>query len=402
MAKDIVTKAEILGGEIDVRANFGQTVKVTVSPDPYMGDTEVTPSAETQVLATKKKFVQDDIAVLPAPVETLSTTSNGTFTPSDGKVGFSKVDVNVVPDLRPLSVSENGQYSPDGFDGYSSVTADIEPNLETLNVTENGLYLPESGVDGFDRVSVDVPTPAPVTESLSVTENGTYVPPTGIDGFDEVVVDVPMGGFPSYDDVVLPSEYQRVEYIESSGTQYIDLPYGFLPTDFVQIKSAIATSESIEKYMVAASQWNTNNNRFAMAGIGRSGTVSRPFGCAIGNKSTSDGLLYGLFNNDGNVHEFVYRDGLFISPDINSACGFSAENGFTFGSETTNIRLFFGWNTPTKGKIAYFVHTKADNRKIAMFACYRKSDGVIGMYDVENDVFYTNDGTGDFSKGQDI
>ena len=72
-------------------------------------------------------------------------------------MGFGKVDVDVNPDLRPLSVSENGQYSPDGFDGYSSVTADIEPNLTSLAVTENGLYLPESGVDGFDRVSVDVP-----------------------------------------------------------------------------------------------------------------------------------------------------------------------------------------------------------------------------------------------------
>ena len=203
-----------------------------------------------------------------------------------------------------------------------------------------------------------------------------------------------------YDDVVLPSEYQRVEYIESSGTQYIDLPYGFLPTDFVQIKSAIATSESQEKFMVAPSRWNTNNNRFAMAGIARTG--SKGFGVAIGNKSTADCELCGAFANDGNFHEFVCRDGLFISPDINSACGFSAENGLIFGSETTNIRLFFGWNSPTKGKIAYFVHTKADGRKIALFACYRKLDGVIGMYDVDNDVFYTNDGSGDFTKGQDI
>ena len=138
MAKDIVTKAEILGGEIDVRANFGQTVKVTVSPDPYMGDTEVTPSVETQVLATKKKFVQDDITVLPAPTEALLTTENGQFTPSDGKVGFSAVTVDVNPDLRPLSVSENGQYSPDGFDGYSQVSVDVEQlgiliKTETLN-----------------------------------------------------------------------------------------------------------------------------------------------------------------------------------------------------------------------------------------------------------------------------
>ena len=139
MAKDIVTKAEILGGEIDVRANFGQTVKVTVSPDPYMGDTEVTPSAETQVLATKKKFVQDDITVNPAPVEGLLATSNGQFTPSDGKVGFSAVTVDVNPDLRPLSVSENGQYSPDGFDGYSSVSVNVQPDYDVNDMAQGTL-----------------------------------------------------------------------------------------------------------------------------------------------------------------------------------------------------------------------------------------------------------------------
>ena len=136
MAKDIVTKAEILGGEIDVRTNFGQTVKVTVSPDPYMGDTEVTPSAEIQVLATKKKFVQDDITVYPAPTETLSTTSNGIFTPSSGKVGFSAVTVDVNPDLRPLSVNENGSYSPDGFDGYSEVTVNNPAEWTTKGLVD--------------------------------------------------------------------------------------------------------------------------------------------------------------------------------------------------------------------------------------------------------------------------
>ena len=34
--------------------------------------------------------------------------------------------------------------------------------------------------------------------------------------------------------------------------------------------------------------------------------------------------------------------------------------------------------------------------------CYRKSDNVIGMYDLVNDTFYTNKGTGVFLKGQDI
>ena len=34
--------------------------------------------------------------------------------------------------------------------------------------------------------------------------------------------------------------------------------------------------------------------------------------------------------------------------------------------------------------------------------CYRKEDNVVGMYDIVNDVFYTNLGTGEFLKGSDV
>jgi hypothetical protein len=98
-----------------------------VAPDEYSGATVVTPSDSEQVLATTDKLVREDITINPAPTEILSTDHNGTFTPSDGMVGFSQVDVNVNanPDLRPLSVAENGIYHPDGFDGYSEVAVNI-------------------------------------------------------------------------------------------------------------------------------------------------------------------------------------------------------------------------------------------------------------------------------------
>jgi len=122
---ETVIPMRIEGGEIQVKATLGQTVIKVVAPDEYVGDTEVTPSDQTQVLETKDKLVREDITVNPAPTEVLSTDHNGTFTPSDGKVGFYQVDVDVNPDLRPLSVSENGSYQPDGFDGYSEVTVDV-------------------------------------------------------------------------------------------------------------------------------------------------------------------------------------------------------------------------------------------------------------------------------------
>ena len=34
--------------------------------------------------------------------------------------------------------------------------------------------------------------------------------------------------------------------------------------------------------------------------------------------------------------------------------------------------------------------------------CYRKSDNVVGMYDLVNGKFYTNEGTGEFVKGPDV
>ena len=103
-----------------------------VAPDEYSGVTTVTPSDETQTLATQDKLVRDDIIINPAPTEILSTDHNGTFTPSSGKVGFSQVNVDVNPDLRPLFVTENGSYQPDGFDGYNRVDVDVTGILDNL------------------------------------------------------------------------------------------------------------------------------------------------------------------------------------------------------------------------------------------------------------------------------
>lgn len=129
-----------------------------VAPDEYSGATVVTPSDSEQVLATKDKTVRANIAVNPAPVESLATSENGTFLPSSGNVGFSEVVV------------------------------DVEPSLESLSVTENGLYLPESGTDGFDRVNVDVSVPS---GSTTITQNGTY----DVEQFASAVIDVPTTGY---------------------------------------------------------------------------------------------------------------------------------------------------------------------------------------------------------------
>ena len=280
-----------------------------VAPAEYAGATVVTPSDETQILPTKDKLVRDDITVMPAPE----------------------------PDLRPLSVSENGTYQPDGFDGYSRVEVSVE------------------------------------------------------------------GQWIDYDDVpvTLPEEYQRVEYIESSGTQFIELPIGFYPTDKVWMKGSVNISVQPNSYMVAPKTWNNSNNRFGLCGWSEIKTnyFPRSLSASFGSMETSRTQFSAPYENDGNIHSYLYKDRTFVLVDMGMTCVVSH---ITFGSETANLKLFYGYNSNTAGKICYYIHEKADGRKLALYACYRKSDGVIGMYDVENDVFYTNDGTGDFTKGQDI
>lgn len=143
---------------------------------------------------------------------------------------FTPAGVN----LKPVTITENGEYNPASFDadGFSWVTVDVEghaePVLEPLVCNYNGTFTPPEGVDGFNSVTTNIHPAKPyvgnftsnqtvhvdgeyngvditvdvdaITNELTVTENGTYTPPTGVDGFSEVVVNVP---------ATEPSEFYR-------------------------------------------------------------------------------------------------------------------------------------------------------------------------------------------------
>lgn len=52
------------------------------------------------------------------------------------------------------------------------------------------------------------------------------------------------------------------------------------------------------------------------------------------------------------------------------------------------------------GRFSYY--DKNNNLFCDLYPCYRKSDGVIGMYDKVRSLFLTNVGTGSFTKGADV
>jgi len=126
---------------LDVDVDFGQTLTKIVAPEHYMGPFEFYPSDEDQVIPVKDKTPVEDICVKGITGEK-AITENGTYDILEDK----EVTVDVNPDLRPLSVSENGTYEPDGFDGFSQVSVDV-PN--------RGYDIPKID-DGNAHIWVDV------------------------------------------------------------------------------------------------------------------------------------------------------------------------------------------------------------------------------------------------------
>lgn len=200
--------------------------------------------------------------------------------------------------------------------------------------------------------------------------------------------------------ISLPKEYQEVEYLESTGTQYIELPFGFDPTDEIETKFSISKDHYIDKYIVSPIQWNTNNNRFGMGVHG--GTSSLGAGyytIAYGNIATSRTKFDPNTLNDGNLHNWQYKNYTFYIADVGRS---KSVLSIPFGSTTANLRLFYGYNSNTKGKIASYHHKKANGTEINFIPCYRKSDKVAGMYDAVSGQFYTNSGTGEFITGPEV
>ena len=192
----------------------------------------------------------------------------------------------------------------------------------------------------------------------------------------------------------LPNIYQEVEYIESTGTQYINLPFGFDKTDEIFFKMSINASQTFgDIFMVAPSTWNTDSNRFAM------GTYNGNYIAGYGSIGTASTALLPTITNDGKIHNWRYSNYVFSITDLNISRDVSS---ISFGSTTQNLHLFKGLNNYNRGKICSYIHFKNNQKVIDLVPCYRKSDNVIGLYDLVNDTFYTNAGTGTFLKGSNV
>ena len=109
-------------------------------------------------------------------LEEKSISSNGTYTPSNGKIGFSKVTVSVNTATENRTFSSNGTYYPtSGKIGMYKVVVSVNTSTEEKSISSNGTFYPSSGKIGFSKVTVSGVRTTPVYNCVKgATRTGYY------------------------------------------------------------------------------------------------------------------------------------------------------------------------------------------------------------------------------------
>ena len=184
-----------------------------------------------------------------------------------------------------------------------------------------------------------------------------------------------------------PTEYIRVEYIESDGNQYINT--NIIPNNEMGVYIKVSSSD-IGSDLIYFGSKGAGLTRFWIGNVsskvyygwnGITDTQNRP----VILVNTINEIKMNYFNDRKNIlNDQIIEQNLGV-----------------FGNNNYAITVFAGNNVGTvsyKSKIKLYELKISQGGKIvnSFIPCYRKSDDVAGLYDIIEGVFYTNSGTGKF------
>jgi len=186
--------------------------------------------------------------------------------------------------------------------------------------------------------------------------------------------------------------YTKVDYIQSSGTQYINTNYA-VSSNTTKIEIEYQFININNSYNCLFGYETNSSNRF-MLRHNRNATNDLTFftpsyvGKTV-NYATKNKIIIDISNGRVDINGSTSS----LTININS----SSSNFFLFG---LNYRGNFASDNASSVRIYSFKVYEGTTLKRDLIPCYRNADNVIGMYDDANDVFYTNAGSGTFTSGE--
>jgi hypothetical protein len=202
----------------------------------------------------------------------------------------------------------------------------------------------------------------------------------------------------------LPNDYEELQYIEGTGTQWIDTEYLVNSSNILKLKyklDAMPTDTAIGNRWWACGIGGASGIGFHVGlGNGNSSTYPFTFARGISDYTTNvygslntrykweldmQSLLYRVWSNNGDL--LVSQSFTAQTPTQQQTMPLFrwrsySNSGYIFGMRIYRMQLF-----------------NDSSIIIDMIPAKRKNDGVIGMYDIVRKKFYTNAGSGTFVAG---
>lgn len=187
----------------------------------------------------------------------------------------------------------------------------------------------------------------------------------------------------------LPDGYTELEYLQSTGAQYIDT--GFKPNQDTRVVCKTVCQVSSAANWVYGARTSNSSNQYTFLGAS-AGTYASGFATAAVNFPSSLNTTNPIVV-DKNKTVTTINGG---NATTNTAATFTAPVNLALFAVNTNGTISYG-----KVKL-YYVQIYDNGTLIRNMVPVKNSSGTLGMYDTVNGVFYTNAGTGTFVAGAEI
>lgn len=344
---------------------------------------------------------------------TQTTTVNNKALSSN--ITLTASDVGALPDNTiigngTLTIQKNGT-TIDTFNANttSNKTINISVPTDTSDLTNNAGFI--SGITSSDVTNALGYTPENINNkvtSLSSSSTDTQYPSAKLvydelnDKQDTLIAGTDLEIIPA-SAPILPEGYTQIEYIEGTGTQYIDIGYYGTQNSGAYIKYALTDLTSNGSARVFGTRNGTlGTGAFAFI-TSKDGTSlpSDKFYIASNGYTSSSSFT----NIDANWHEIhcniendkkVYFDGSLVFTGNDTA--------YTSNAQASIFRTY---NQTAYGKVATAKISILQIYENAVMIrnyipCRRDSDDELGMYELLTDTFLANSGTGTFIAGPDV
>ena len=258
------------------------------------------------------------------------------------------------------------------YDSNVTLYARWTPNTYTVTANANGgTIATTTGWTGAGNTS---------TKSVTYNEEYGTLPTVSRTGYT-------FEGWSLLPESLLPEGYKQVEYIESTGTQYIDT--GIYPNQDTSIEFTVKGNEY--EFRIGELNSSGNENVFYatrnQVGFGNTYTA--------GN-SVNPVLDLGVKHTYKLENAVFYQDGVQKYPINNTATSFQSDRTilvFAVNRLVGSVVYVYG-----SGGILYDLKIYDDEELVRNYVpCINESTGKAGLYDLVSGIFYGNNGTGDFT-----